>query len=147
MVYRLFPDCGSRCKHTLCQLIPAAGNTGANLRDPPSQRRCKTEICTQRLRSENPTGDGQRARWGSGGEGREGWGRPRWAFYTAGEVVFFLRRAAAFTPKQREAQVHKHTPEEAFSEELGECGGTRWVGGGGWGGSGGWSATHPDHGG
>lgn len=27
---------------------------------------------------------------------------------------FFLRRAAAFTPKQREAQVHKHTPEEAF---------------------------------
>lgn len=24
MVYRLFPDCGSRCKHT-CQLIPAAG--------------------------------------------------------------------------------------------------------------------------
>lgn len=50
---------------------------------------------------------------------------------------FFLRRAAAFTPKQREAQVHKHTPEEAFSEELGECGGTGWVeedgGGGEWG--------------
>lgn len=48
---------------------------------------------------------------------------------------FFLRRAAAFTPKQREAQVHKHTPKEAFSEELGECGGTRWVeeDGGEWG--------------
>lgn len=69
-------------------------------------------------------------------EGRGGGGRgelltqPERCFV----FFFFLRRAAAFTPKQREAQVHKHTPEEAFSEELGECGGTRWVGGGGWGG-------------
>lgn len=89
-------------------------------------------------------------REGRGGGG--GGGAATVSFFShsrRGVLFFFLRRAAAFTPKQREAQVHKHTPEEAFSEELGECGGTGWVGGGGWGGggSGGWSATHPDHGG
>lgn len=121
MVYRLllwFPDCGSRCKHT-CQSIPAAGilaqPAGSVHGGDAKQRFAHRDYGPKPQK----TGSEQMRKWGWGGVGRRAF-QSRRVF----QRCRFNRRVAAFN-QAREA------PKEAFSEELGECGGQ-----GGWGGDG-----------